>query len=241
MRRLSGYSRETQQGRDADDREGETGAESVDEAERTRRRSGAHLAPRLRRGGRPGPRHLAGHRRDAAEPRPGRLAELAAHPRRLGLQPARSDRPGQRRSAAARLGLAARAGAQSGGAARARRGDVHSQSTQHRAGGGRGDRGPHLGIQPGVRRVDRLSGFGRRRDADAFHRHLQRQDLRQHLGRPHRGARRGHRRGGLGPHRRRLPARLPLYERADRGQREHRLRHDRLPELQERRLLHFRP
>ena len=42
-------------------------------------------------------------------------------------------------------------------------------------------------------------------------------------------------------HRRRLPAGLPLHERADRGERQHRLRHDRLPELQERRLLHLGP
>ena len=33
---------------------------------------------------------------------------------------------------------------------------------------------------------------------------------------------------------------IPLHQRADRGERQHRVRHDRVPELQERRLLHLR-
>ena len=58
------------------------------------------LALVVRRGRpRPGTRAQvrAGHRRDAAEAGPGRLAVVAAHARRLGLQPARPDRSQQRR------------------------------------------------------------------------------------------------------------------------------------------------
>ena len=159
-------------------------------ARRIERAAGAMLIVLLgcAAAGCPGARPFAGHRRDAPESRPRRLVELAAHARRLGLQPAGSDRPGERRPVAARVGLAARTRTQPGGAAGARRGDVHPEPPQRRAGGRRGDRGPHLGVPPGVRGLDRLPRFGRGRHADALDRHLRRQDLRQHLRRPHRGA-----------------------------------------------------
>ena len=72
-------------------------------------------------------------------------------------------------------------------------------------------------------------------------RHLRRQDLPEHERRPHRRPRRPDRRRGLGPHRRRHPARLPLHQRAHRRRRADHRGHDRLRALQGRHLLHLGP
>ena len=66
-------------------------------------------------------RDAAGHRRDAARPAGGRLAAVAADLRRLRFQPARWDRPGQRRRSARRLVVGAAPGPERVDADRARR------------------------------------------------------------------------------------------------------------------------
>src|SRR5207244_11476568 len=69
---------------------------------------------------------------DAAQPEPGRLAELAAHARRLGIQPAEPDQPPERRSTPARVVVGDAAGIEPGDAARARRHHVPAESEQRR-------------------------------------------------------------------------------------------------------------
>ena len=202
----------------------------------SRRHLPAAAAGRRRRP-RPGRAVRAGDGRDAAEPRSGRLAALAAHARRLGLQPARPDRPRQRAPAAARLVHPAAARPEPAGPAGPRRPDVHPESARLRAGGRRGDRGPPLGVPQDVR------GHAGRHvpqpHPDAGH--LRRQGLRHDERCAHPGARRADRRGRVGPHRGRLAPRLPLHERAHRGARTDRRRHHRLRALQGRRLLHLGP
>ena len=199
------------------------------------------LAPGRRAARRPGPGRRTGHRRDAPESGPGRLAELAANARRLGLQPARPDRSRQRPPAAASLGVASGSGAESGDAARTRRGDVHPESRQQRAGARRRDRRAALGICAAARRVARRRRRPPAQPRQPLDRPLRRQGLPEHQRGAHRRPRRAHRRGGLGSHRGGPCARLSLLQRTDRGERGHRGRDDRLPELQERRLFHLGP
>ena len=184
-----------------------------------------------------GPRLHAGHRRHARRPRSGRLDQLAADPGRLGLQPPRPDRPGQRPPP--RPGLvvddAHRLGAAD--ADRLRRDHVLAGPAQRSTGARRRHRRPALGVPQTLRAVARR--FVPR--PHAVHRHLRRQDIPQYQRRPHRRPRRADRRCGLGSRGGRQPARLPLHERADRRQREDRRRHDRLRALQGRHLLHLRP
>ena len=73
----------------------------------------------------------AGHGRTAEEARGRRLADDPAHLRRLGLQPARSDHAGQRRAAAAGVGVLDRRDQRPRGAAdRQRRRDVRRDAGQ---------------------------------------------------------------------------------------------------------------
>ena len=196
------------------------------------------LRPRGGEGSRrPGCPIHAGDRRDAGQPRRGRLAQLAAHARCVGVQPAGPDQHGQRASAPARLGLAAGAGRQPADAARVRRRDVHRESEQHHSGARRGYGRPALAVRPCV-------GGPAGRDLEQplpVDRHLRRQDLSQHLGRAHRGARRPHGRGGLGPHRGGPSARLPVHQRPDRGEGKHRGRNERVRALQGGCVLHLGP
>ena len=144
------------------------------------------------------------HRRHAPEPRAGRLADVAPHARRLGLQPPRPDRPRQRGRPAD--GVDARPGHRrpGGDAAGVRRPALHAEPEGPPAGHRRGDRRPALGVpprHPGGRpphhgRADRQQPQ-RRHPRAADHRHRQRR-LRLR-------ARRGHRRAGLGDRDLRLP------------------------------------
>src|SRR5256885_10440615 len=61
-------------------------------------------------GRRPDPEPDARHRCDAAQPAAGRLADVAADLRWLGLQPAGADQQGKRQEPAGRLGLVNDAG-----------------------------------------------------------------------------------------------------------------------------------
>ena len=115
-----------------------------------------------------GERLSPGHRGDAAQSRAGRLAELAAHRQRVGLQPARSDQPAERPAAAARVvvgdGRHRRAG---GDAARVRRRHVSAQPARRHSGARRRNRRPALGVPPEVaktRACARAARRGRRTD-----------------------------------------------------------------------------
>ena len=143
------------------------------------------------------------HRRDAGRPGPGGLAPLASHPERLGVQPPRPDRSGER--GGPHPGLVARAGGgePAGDAARLRRGHVLPESEQRHPGDRRCDGRSPVGVQAADPRRHRdlrgRPGDGEPQSGDlrgADHRHGERR-LRL---RP----RRGDRRTGLGDPDRRL-------------------------------------
>ena len=108
-----------------------------------------------------------GHRRTSAEPRRRRLADDPADVRRLGLQPARSDYAGQRRAAAARLGvLDRRDRAATGAADRERRRHVHRHAEQPGDRARRQDRRTALALPPpAARRCHRAARNQPRRRA----------------------------------------------------------------------------
>ena len=76
------------------------------------------------------------------------MAHVAADARRVGLQPARPDRPEQRRRAAHGLVARAHRGTPAGHAAGPRRRDVHAQPGRRHPGDRRGHRRPPLGAPP---------------------------------------------------------------------------------------------
>ena len=94
----------------------------------------------------------ARHRHHAGRPGARRLALVAPHTRRLGLQPARSDRPRERRYAA--HGLVSRPdGGQPGrNAAGLRRRALHAEPGRRHPGHRRRNRRPRLGVPPGQSR-----------------------------------------------------------------------------------------
>ena len=105
-------------------------------------------APRALRGRRGAALH-AGHRRDAAHAAARRLADGAPHLPGVEPQPAHRDHPGQRRLAAAGLGVEHERGRlQPADAARARRHPLPHQHAERGAGARRRHRRSHLG-QPG--------------------------------------------------------------------------------------------
>ena len=79
------------------------------------------------------------------DPPPEEWLMWRAHPRRLGLQPARPDRPRQRRRPPHGLVTRPRPRQQPGHAARLPRGDVHAEPRRHHPGPRRGHRRPPLG------------------------------------------------------------------------------------------------
>ena len=111
------------------------------------------------------------------------------------------------------------------------------RSGQRRAGGGRRDRRPRLGVPARPERVGRVGA----EPAQPVDRDLRRQGVPERGRRPHRRPRCAHRRRGVGPRGRRQRARLPVHERPHRRQREGRGRHDRVRALQGGRLLHLGP
>ena len=146
----------------------------------------------------------AGDGRHAAGSRSGGLADVAPHPRRVGLQPAGPGDAGERRRDPARL-VARPDGRHAGGdAAGLRRRALHAERQRRHPGHRRGERRPAVGVPPrpagGRLRVRR-----RQRPQHAEHRHLrpahhQRQRRRLRL-----RARRGDRRDRLGDADLRLP------------------------------------
>ena len=96
---------------------------------------------------------------------------MAADGERLGLQPARSDRPRQRARAPDGLVARARAGAPGGDAARLRRRVVRAAGERHHRSDRRGDRRPEVATSPRpARRPLRPRGGERRHQPE--HRHL---------------------------------------------------------------------
>ena len=181
-----------------------------------------------------GPGRHPGHRRDAAGPRPRRLVELASHPRWMGVQPARPDRPEQRGRAAARLVLGPRARGVADDAARARRRHVCRKPGQR----GPRPRRAHGRLPVGV--PPRDGRAAPERGADAQPCRLPGPGHPEHRRRARRRAGRPDRRGALGHAGRRRPGRLHLLERTDRRRWDHHRRHDRLRALPRRHLLHRR-
>ena len=88
------------------------------------------------------------HRRDARGSGAGRLADLAPHAGRLGLQPARPDPHRQRRRAAPRLDPRTGRGQPARDAAGLRRRAVHAEPERRHPGHRRGDRRPPVGVPP---------------------------------------------------------------------------------------------
>ena len=179
-------------------------------------RGGRRAGRRGPAGAGPGPGLHPGHGCRSAEPGSRGLAQLAAHARRVGLQPARSDRYRQRLRPAAGLVLGPRAGRVADDAARARRRHVPRQPRQRGAGPRRADRRLHLGAPP----RDGRAAAARRADAQPGH--LRGPDHPQHGRRAHRRPRRPHRRGALGYGRRARRRRLRLLERPGHRRRHHR-------------------
>ena len=126
------------------------------------------------------------------------MAHVAADARRVGLQPAGSDRPEQRRRPAHGLVARTHRGAPAGHAARPRRRDVHAESGRRHPGDRRGDRRPALGASPGGAR-----GHRRIRLQQPLAEQPQPGDLRlvhhrHERGRPRLRPRRGDRPAGVG-------------------------------------------
>ena len=143
-------------------------------------------------------------RRHAPEPRAGGLADVAANPGRLGLQPPRPDRPVERRRPAPGLDPGPDPRQPAGHAPRLPRRALHAEPRRRHPGHRRRDRRPRVGaparparrhLRP--RRAARRHQPQRRPLRPADHRHERRQ-LRV---RP----RRGDRRAGLGDPHPRLP------------------------------------
>ncbi len=111
------------------------------------------------------------HRRHAPESRPGRLADLATHPRRVGVQPARPDRPRQRGRSAHGVVPRPRARPPGGHAAGLRRRPLHAAGERCHRGHRRGDRRPDLAAPPEPARR-RLRLRRRQRPQQPEHRHL---------------------------------------------------------------------
>ena len=153
----------------------------------------------------------AGHRRDTARSPPGRLADVPAHLRRPGPQPARSGRRGQRRRAAAGLVLGDGGRREPADAAGLPRSDVSRQPAQHHPGAGGRHWHADLGVPPfaGGRCGARVQPAPQPRD-------LGRQGLRRHQGRGDARARRPERTAGVGDPDRRSGKGLPEHERTDR-------------------------
>ena len=181
-----------------------------------------------------------GHRGDAPRPGPRRLDQLAAHPRRVGLQPPRPDRHRQRAPAPARVVV----GPVVRGAARAepaglRRRALRRQSPRHRGGPRRRHRRAALALPARAR--------GRRSHGHRHHpepRHLRRQGLPDDGRRAHRRPRRAHRRRRVERRRGRPYPRVPLHGGAHRGPGERDCEHQRLralPRGEGNALLHLGP
>ena len=181
-----------------------------------------------------GPGHDSGNRRDAAASRPRRLAELAAHARRVGVQPARRDRPRQRGRAPARLVLGPRTRGVADDAARARRRPVRREPGQRGPGARRAHGRLPLGASPGDRRATP------RRGADAQPGHLRGPGHPEHRRCAHRRPGRPDGRAALGYAGRGRAGRLHLLERPDRRRRDRRRGDDRLRAVPRRYLLHRR-
>ena len=111
-----------------------------------------------------------GHRRDAGGPGAGRLADVAAHARRLGLQPPRPDRHRQRRRAAPGLVPGAERRQPGGDAAGLRRRPLHAEPARRHPGHRRGDGRPAVGVPP--RAAGRRRRLRRRVDGQPEHRDL---------------------------------------------------------------------
>ncbi len=184
----------------------------------------------------------ARHRRHAPGPRAGRLADVAPHPRRLGLQPPRPDRPRQRRRPAHGVDPRPHRGAAAGHAARLRRRPLHAEPRRRHPGHRRGHRRPRLGAPPrGARRHRRLR-LQHPLGEQPEHRHLRLDHPRHQRRRPHLRPRRRDRPDGVGD----AGARLPDPSRDPELGAHRRRRQGRLgPELharrRARRLRHHRP
>ena len=165
----------------------------------------------------------ARHRRDASRSGARGLADLAPHPRRVGLQPPRPDRPRQRGPAPHGLVARARGGAAGGHAARVPRRAVHAAVERRHRGHRRGDRRPDLAAPPQPARR-RLRLRRRQRAQQPEHRHLRpvhrqhqrrrlllrarRRDRRDRLGDADLRLQGDTRGAQLGPHHRRRPGHL---------------------------------
>ena len=148
----------------------------------------------------------AGHRRDAAGASARRLAHVAPHPGRLGLQPARSDRPRQRRRPAPGLvPRPARRRAAAGHAAGLRRRPLHAEPERRHPGHRRGHRGPALGVPAAAARRRLRAHHARRVHDQPQPRHLRRVDHRHQRRRVRLRPRRKDRRAGMGDSGARLP------------------------------------
>ena len=111
------------------------------------------------------------HRRDAPRSGPRGLADVAPHPRRVGLQPAGPDRPRQRGPAPHGVVARARDGAAGGHPARLPRRPLHAAVERRHRGHRRGDRRPDLAASPQPARR-RLRLRRRQRPQQPQHRHL---------------------------------------------------------------------
>ena len=121
---------------------------------------------------------------DAAGARARRLADVAPHPRRLGLQPARRDRPGQRRRPASGLVAGPPPGRPPAGhAAGVRRRPLHAEPERRHPGHRRRDGGPPLGAPPGPPRRCVRAHHARRLHDEPEPGHLREPDHRHQRGR----------------------------------------------------------
>ena len=152
-----------------------------------------------------------------------RLAHVAAHARQLGIQPAQSDQPQQRRAdeddVDARHGARQRAGSH---AADLQRRDVPAEPERPRAGDRRQDRRPALAIPAQAASGSRQVHAGLRHQPQP--RDLRRQDHRHECRRLRLRARRKNRCAGLGNEDPRLPERRAADVGADHRQRQDHLR-----------------
>ena len=166
------------------------------------------------------------------------MDQLASYLRWHWLQSAESDQQAERRAAEARVVVGNAGGSASADPSRSRRRDVSADARRRCASRRRHQRRLPVGVsRPRSQRRQRQ----RADHADAQHRHLRRQDLRNHRGRaPHRGQRENGRRG-VGHAGDGSQAGLHVHRRCPGGERHHHLVSHRLPEIQERHVLHPRP
>ncbi len=157
--------------------------------------------PTARRGAGPGRRRLRSRdRRHAPRPGAGGLADVAADPRRVGLQPPRPDRPVEHRRPAPRVDAGPDPRQPAGHPARLPRRALHAEPGRRHPGHRRRDRRPRVGAPArSARRHLRPRRPARRHQPQprhlrpAHHRHQRRQlrlrprrgDRRDRLGDPH--------------------------------------------------------